>query len=103
MRRYPAYKDSGVEWLGEIPEDWTAMRVRHVARVQTGDGDTQDADQAGIFPFFVRSPNIEHIGRFTYDTEAVLTAGDGAGVGKVFHHYCGKFAAHQRVYVISDL
>ena len=20
--RYPAYKDSGVEWLGEIPEHW---------------------------------------------------------------------------------
>jgi type I restriction enzyme S subunit len=20
--KYPAYKDSGVEWLGEIPEGW---------------------------------------------------------------------------------
>lgn len=24
FRRYPAYKDSGVEWLGEIPEGWEA-------------------------------------------------------------------------------
>lgn len=24
---YPAYKDSGVEWLGEIPEGWVARRI----------------------------------------------------------------------------
>ncbi len=26
MERYPAYKDSGVEWLGEIPEHWEILR-----------------------------------------------------------------------------
>jgi type I restriction enzyme S subunit len=25
--RYPAYKDSGVEWLGEVPEHWDLMRL----------------------------------------------------------------------------
>jgi type I restriction enzyme S subunit len=24
-KRYPKYKDSGVEWLGEIPEEWTCL------------------------------------------------------------------------------
>jgi type I restriction enzyme S subunit len=24
---YPAYKDSGVEWLGEVPEHWDLMRL----------------------------------------------------------------------------
>jgi type I restriction enzyme S subunit len=28
---YPAYKDSGVEWLGEVPEHWALMRMRYVA------------------------------------------------------------------------
>ena len=27
MERYEAYKDSGVEWIGEIPEGWTLMRI----------------------------------------------------------------------------
>lgn len=102
MKPYPAYKDSGVEWLGEIPEEWDARRVRRIARIETGDGDTQDADDAAEFPFFVRSPHVERIDRFSHDTEAVMTAGDGAGVGKIFHHFQGRFAAHQRVYVISD-
>ena len=28
--RYPAYKPSGVEWLGEVPERWEALRLRFV-------------------------------------------------------------------------
>ncbi len=27
--RYPRYKDSGVEWLGEVPEGWDVARFRH--------------------------------------------------------------------------
>lgn len=33
---YPAYKNSGVEWLGEVPEHWELMRVKQVARVLRG-------------------------------------------------------------------
>ena len=29
--RYPEYKDSGVEWLGEVPGHWELLRVRQVA------------------------------------------------------------------------
>ncbi len=35
-KAYPAYKDSGVEWLGEVPEHWDLVRLKHIARVQTG-------------------------------------------------------------------
>jgi type I restriction enzyme S subunit len=27
MKPYPAYKDSGVEWLGEVPEGWEVLRL----------------------------------------------------------------------------
>jgi type I restriction enzyme S subunit len=37
MKPYPAYKPSGVEWLGEIPEHWEVLSVKRVAkRIQTG-------------------------------------------------------------------
>ncbi len=29
---YPKYKDSGVEWLGEVPEGWTVTRLSSLAR-----------------------------------------------------------------------
>ena len=35
-RPYPAYKDSGIEWLGEVPEHWEVLRLKDVAHVQTG-------------------------------------------------------------------
>ena len=27
LQKYPAYKDSGVEWLGEIPEHWEFKEI----------------------------------------------------------------------------
>lgn len=92
----------GIETLlARMPDHWTRSRVRYVCRVETGSRDTVEASDDGEYPFFVRSPQVERIETYSYDTEAVLTAGDG-DVGKVFHHYTGKFDAHQRVYVFKD-
>lgn len=93
---------SGVDWLGDVPEPWRVLRTRYLSSIETGDKDTANAVPDGTYPFFVRSQTIEAIDSYTFDREAVLTAGDGAGVGKVFHHYKGKFDAHQRVYVFSN-
>lgn len=88
-------------WLSEVPADWSVTRLRFICDVATGSGDTQDAEPDGDYDFYVRSPNPLRSADFTFDTEAVLTAGDGA-VGEVFHHVNGKFHAHQRVYVLSN-
>lgn len=97
---YPEYKNPNIEWLGNIPKDWDIVKLKYLSKVETGNNDTQDRSPEGIYPFFVRSKNIEKADHYEYDREAVLTAGDG-DVGKVFHHYKGKFAAHQRVYIFS--
>lgn len=101
-RRYERYKDSGVEWIGEIPEEWEVKKLKWLCSICTGKKDTVDREDDGIYPFFVRSPIVERISRYSYDGEAVLTAGDGVGVGKVFHYINGKFDYHQRVYKMSD-
>jgi type I restriction enzyme S subunit len=33
IEKYPAYKDSGAEWLGDIPEEWKAVKVKNVFRL----------------------------------------------------------------------
>ncbi len=101
-KRYERYKDSGVEWIGEIPEHWTIKKLKWLCSISTGNKDTIDKEDDGIYPFFVRSPIVERISTYSYDGEAVLTAGDGVGVGKVFHYINGKFDFHQRVYKMSD-
>lgn len=73
-----------------------------LARIKTGEGDTQDAIEDGEFPFYVRSDTVRASDKWTFEGPAVLTSGDGAGVGKIFHYAEGKFRAHQRVYVLKD-
>ena len=34
MKRYPKYKDSGVEWIGEIPEHWEVKRLKYMSDVR---------------------------------------------------------------------
>ena len=36
---YPKYKNSGVEWLGEVPEHWEAKRLKHIADVRLSNVD----------------------------------------------------------------
>lgn len=43
MKKYDSYKDSGVEWIGEIPNHWNRIKVKHLVDgskyYQIGDGD----------------------------------------------------------------
>jgi len=36
LKPYPKMKDSGVQWLGEVPEHWEVRKVREVGRVING-------------------------------------------------------------------
>ena len=95
-------QDSGVEWLGQTPVHWPIQRLRTLASITTGSRDTIDRRHDGEYPFFVRSPVVERIDTWSFDGEAVLTAGDGVGVARVFHYANGRFDFHQRVYKFSD-
>ena len=36
MEIYDKYKDSGVEWIGEIPSHWEIKKVNHFGEVTLG-------------------------------------------------------------------
>ena len=86
----------------EFTDKWKKGYFKDVCKITTGNKNTQDKDENGLYPFYVRSQNIERINSWTFDGEAILTAGDGVGVGKVFHYSIGKIGVHQRVYILSD-
>jgi type I restriction enzyme S subunit len=75
--RYPAYKDSGVEWLGEVPEHWDYWRLSH-AFGTTGSGTTPPSNEAqwyeqGTIPWVTTSELREGV-----ITETVKCVTDGA-------------------------
>jgi type I restriction enzyme, S subunit len=85
-----SFEDGLVEWktLGEV------------AKIGTGSHDTQDAVDDGVYVFYARGREPLRLNKFDFDETAIITAGDGAGVGKVFHYAQGKYALHQRAYRI---
>ena len=49
MKRYGEYKDSGVEWLGEIPKHWEKIKLKYCCLFQEGPGIlTKDFKEAGV-------------------------------------------------------
>ena len=80
------------------PVEW--VKLGEVAIIATGKHNTSDAIENGIYPFYVRSQTPLSLNDYDFDEAAVITAGDGVGVGRVFHHVEGKYALHQRAYRI---
>ena len=101
LKPYAKVGDSGVDWLGDIPSHWRVQRLRALVEIGTGAKDTIEQRAQGKYPFFVRSQNVARIDTWSFDGEAVLTAGDG-DVGRIFHYIDGRFDYHQRVYKLSD-
>ncbi len=85
-------------FLGE----WEVKKLGEVCDVTTGNKDTQNKVDDGLYPFFVRSNTVERINSYSFDGESILTSGDGVGVGKNFHYINGKFDFHQRVYSLRN-
>jgi type I restriction enzyme S subunit len=46
---YPVYKDSGVEWLGEVPAHWKCLKLKRVTSLAYGDSFNVRADTDGDF------------------------------------------------------
>ncbi|HDY7203104.1 TPA: hypothetical protein RRE62_005213, partial [Klebsiella pneumoniae] len=35
-KAYPEYKDSGVEWLGDVPGEWDVINIKYLSQVKRG-------------------------------------------------------------------
>ena len=74
--------------------------LEKIAEIATGSSNTNEGLEEGKYPFFVRSQDPLRKNEYEFDETAIITAGDGVGVGKVYHYVEGKYALHQRAYRI---
>lgn len=51
MPRYPEYKASGVEWLGEVPAHWVVKRLRFVAELNPSKSELATLDKEMLVSF----------------------------------------------------
>ena len=78
FRRYPAYEDSGVEWLGEIPAHWEVKPFK--ALLVRNDSGVWGEDSASEGTIVLRSTEQSINGEWSIDTPAIrmLTAREAA-------------------------
>lgn len=82
-------KNEKVEW----------KKLGEVAVVGTGKSNTNEQEENGLYPFYVRSKTVKRINKYEFDEEAIIIPGEG-GIGEIFHYVNGKYALHQRAYRI---
>lgn len=83
----------------KIPTRWREVRLGEVVDICTGKKDVNEGSPNGKYPFFSCSQNILSSDEYSFDSEAVLVAGNGDFNVK---YYDGKFEAYQRTYVITN-
>jgi len=101
-KQYEYYRDELLTFGDDI-QSRTAVRwmtLGEIADIGTGSSNTNEELEVGNYPFFVRSQEVRRKNTFEYDETAIITSGDGVGVGKIFHYIEGKYALHQRAYRI---
>ncbi|NLK91732.1 MAG: restriction endonuclease subunit S [Bacteroidales bacterium] len=95
-QQYEYYKDLLLEFNDNVK--W--VRLADIAEIGTGSSNTNEEMEDGKYPFFVRSQEVRYKNDYEFDETAIITSGDGVGVGRVFHYVEGKYALHQRAYRI---
>ena len=88
---YPAYKDTGVEWLGKVPQHWESRRLKTLCDMQSGDAITaMSIEQTGKYPVFGGNGIRGFASNYTHDGDFVLIGRQGALCGNV-HVVRGQF------------
>lgn len=74
--RYPAYKDSGVEWLGEVPEHWDVAPLKRMLSLQNG-SDHKHIECLDGYPVIGSGGPFACASEFMHDGESVLLGRKG--------------------------
>lgn len=94
LKPYPEYRDSGIQWIGEIPEGWEVRKLKHVStiRISNVDKKTKPDEKEVLLcnynevynnefitsnlSFMKATANTEQINKFSIKKEDVIITKD---------------------------
>ena len=116
-----AMKDSGIEWIGSIPEHWEVKRLKNIFRLKTGttpDGFDIVNEDSEIIPWFTPSDisddccELHQSERKLYKSEvgeielfpksSLMFVGIGASAGKLGYSHISGYSNQQITALIPD-
>ena len=70
-------KDSGIEWIGEIPKSWKICRLKDYAHICNGRDYSEVLDENGEYPVIGSGGQFENASKALYSSESVLLGRKG--------------------------
>ncbi len=108
---YPAYKDSGVEWLGQVPEGWSVVPLKWLFDCLDGQrvplNSEQRSDIKGNIPYWGSGGVVDYIEKYIFDEPLILLGEDGAPFFErdrpVAYDIDGKSWVNNHIHVLKPL
>lgn len=106
-----AMKDSGVEWLGEIPAHWEVKKLGYITECLDGRRIPLNAEQRGRmqgeYPYWGANSIVDYVDSWLFDEELVLLGEDGAPFfdadRPVAFHVTGRIWVNNHAHVLRPV
>jgi type I restriction enzyme S subunit len=94
-------KDSGVEWIGEIPEHWDFKKLSYMASLKSGENITStEFEKYGEYPVFGGNGLRGYFSKYTHEGEYVIIGRQGALCGNI-NYTKGKCWVSEHAIVVN--
>ena len=77
MSKYTNYKDSGIEWLGQIPTHWEVKKLKYSVVISNGQDYKHVEDDDGIYPVIGSGGEFARSNAYLYSGESILLGRKG--------------------------
>ena len=111
FRHYPEYKESAVDWIGEIPSYWQTATIKHLTKNLDGkriplSGEVR-AEQEQIYPYYGANGVIDYVDDYIFQGEHILIGEDGAPffdkTREVSLLASGKFWVNNHCHILKNI
>lgn len=94
-------RDSGIEWMGDIPEHWEILALKYICSMQSGKNlISEQIQETGDYPVYGGNGLRGYFDEYNEDGEYLLVGRQGALCGNV-HKVSGKFWATEHAVVTT--
>lgn len=77
MKKYDSYKESGIDWIGEIPINWNIKKLKFISKICNGQDQKAVLDDNGIYPVYGSGGIFGKANSYLFDKPSVLLGRKG--------------------------
>ena len=97
-------KDSGIEWIGQVPEQWEVKRLKSLISIKSGEAlPNEELDDEGEYPVYGGGDKIGHYRKYNTDSKEIIVGRVGVRCGCVTMPHCLCWATDNALKITSRI